>query len=330
MKRRLVQRSAVGLALGALAAAGLAGVPTPAHAAVSNAYADNGVSFYDYESCTRVGAVNGPDEVAWSDNGIPVSQSYSTSGTFTDTVNTNDIVDVSASGSVTVSSTPFTGSITTTITGTASASASAVSRLASTECNSSARAEPGAWGNLVLTQPMWVTLTAKGDGNGYGSVGVEGPDGGAYISVYKRGTGSTSALLPAGPIGLGFSANADASSYDDHDGTRAYSGSFKIELQPVGAASAATGKGGAYTQFGARNCSTGAVDAAITKKAKKKAKQILVKVNGKKVANLKGKKLKKRTLVLPAAPATAAEVVATITLKNGKKVTVTRSYLACS
>ncbi|MDT4868670.1 hypothetical protein FQZ97_1036510 [compost metagenome] len=53
-------------------------------------------------------------------------------------------------------------------------------------------------------------------------------------------------------------------------------------------------------------------------------------VNGRKAVTLQGKKLKKRALVLPAAPGSGATVTATITLKNGKKLTVSRSYLACS
>ncbi|MCR1783732.1 hypothetical protein KVF89_14425 [Nocardioides carbamazepini] len=335
MKPVLIRRAAAALALGALAATGLASVPSPAQAAIAYAFVDTGVSFYDYgdsPECSLAGVLPDPDDAAWSDNGVPVSQSFSTSGTFTNADTASDIVDVRASGSVTVSSTPFTGGA-VTITGTATASSSATSRLASTECDTSARAEPGASGTLVLTQPMWVTLTASGDGNGNGGASIQAEDGGAFIAVGKRGSGSTTTLLPAGEVYFDLGSSASSSAYGTTEGARSYTGTYKIELQPVGTASPLAGKGQAYTVFGARDCATGNVSAVITKKAAKKAKQVTIMVNGKKVVNLKGKKLakaKNKTIVLPAAPSGAAEVVAKVKLKNGKKVDATRSYLACS
>jgi len=340
MKRLIVRRSAVGLALGALAATGLASVAAPAQAVIADPNVGGGVSsnssFYDddinnWVDCDETGVVDVDGSIAWSDNGVPVSRSVSAAGTYTHPDNAADKVNVSGSGSATVSSTPFTGGAApTTITGSAQATASAISQGASTNCDTNVSADAGASGGLVLTQPVWVTLTVTGDGSGYGGIAFGGEDGGAQIAAGKRGSASASALIPAGEAYFYFSASANAEADGTLEGSRSYAATFKIELQPVGSATALTGKGKGYTQFGARDCATGNVTAAITKKAKKKADQILIKVNGAKVAKLKGKKLKKRTLVLPAAPASAAEVVATITLKNGKKVTVTRSYLACS
>ncbi|GAA1540124.1 hypothetical protein [Nocardioides humi] len=340
MKRLLVRRGAAGLALGALAATGLASIPTAAHAAVAYATvggsAYSGSDYYDdntdtWVDCDESGVLDADETAPWSDNGVPVSRGYSMAGTYTDPANTVDKVNVSASGSATVSSTPFTGGGTpTTITGTAQATAAAISQGATTRCDTYVSSQSGAQGELVLTQPVWVTLTVSGNGNGGGFIQLGGSDGGAYVGVGKRGTASASALLSPGEVNFSFNASVGASAEGTAEGTSSYSGTFKIELQPVGSASAISGKGKAYTQFGARDCATGNVTAAITKKAKKKAKQIVVSVNGKKAVKLKGKKLKKRALVLPAAPSSAAEVTAKITLKNGKKVTVTRSYLACS
>ncbi|WGY02736.1 hypothetical protein QI633_03025 [Nocardioides sp. QY071] len=340
MKRLLVRRSAVGLALGALAAAGMASIPAPAHAVIADPTVGASVNsyseYYDddvdhWVNCDETGVVDVDDSVVWSDNGVPVSRSVSAAGTYTDPNNAADKVNVSASGSATVSSTPFTGGTApTTITGSAQATASAISQGASTKCDTNVNSEAGASGGLVLTQPMWVTLTVNGDGSGYGGVSFGGSDGGAQIAAGKRGSASASALIPAGEAYFYFSASASAEADGADEGSRSYAATFKIELQPLGSATVLTGKGKGYAQFAARDCATGNVTAAITKKAKKKAKQVLINVNGAKVAKLKGKKLKKRTLVLPAAPSSAAEVVATITLKNGKKVTVTRSYLACS
>lgn len=327
MKRLLVRRGAVGLALGALAITGLASVP--ASAVITDPEVGAGVWFTDNDSdCNKAGAESGT-YVAWSDNGVPVSQSYSASGTHTSTGNPADIVDVSASGSVTVSSTPFTGGA-FTVTGSASAASSATSRLASTVCDEYAAATPGAFGEITLTQPMWVTLSASGDGSGGGSAWVEDSTGGASAQVGKRGTAVSTVLAVPGELWFGFASEAYSSVNGGNEESRTYTGTYKLDFQPVGSASAPTGKGSAYTQFGARDCANGNIAAAITKKAKKKAQQVLIKVNGAKVAKFKGKKLKKRTLVLPAAPASAAAVEATIKLKNGKKVTVTRSYLACS
>ncbi|MDQ6525721.1 hypothetical protein RB608_19045 [Nocardioides sp. LHD-245] len=338
MKRLLVRRGAVGLTLGALAATGLASVPVPAHAVVADpevgvrVHSDSG--YYndvdDWVYCEEAGVVDLDDVVPWSDNGVPVSRSGSTAGTYTDPANTADKVNVNASGSASVSSTPFTGSTSTTITGTAQATVSAISQGATTNCDTDIRAESGASGEITLTQPMWVTLTAAGDGTGTGMMVLVNADGVSQIVTAKRGTASSGTLLSAGEAYFQFASMAEANADGADEETRSYSATFKIELKPVGTATEPTGKGKGYAQFGARDCATGNVAAAITKKAKKKAKQVVITVNGAKVAKFKGKKLKKRTLVLPAAPAAAAEVVATITLKNGKKVTVTRSYLACS
>ncbi|WP_436698902.1 hypothetical protein [Nocardioides sp. BYT-33-1] len=339
MKRLLVRRGAVGLALGGLAAAGLASVPTAAHAVVvdpqvgGNVYSNS--SYYDdvldaWKPCDDSGVLDIDDMVAWSDNGLPVSRSFSTVGTYTHPDNPTDKVNVSTSGSATVSSTPITGASSSTITGMAQATASAISHGATTDCDTNVDAQSGARGGITLTQPMWATLTITGDGTGSGGILLYSEDGGTQIMSGKRSSASISTLLGAGEVMFQFAAMADAEADGAEEGTRSYSATFKIELQPVGSASAVTGKGGGFAQFGARDCATGNVAAAITKKAKKKAKQVVIAVNGAKVAKFKGKKLKKRSLVLPAAPASAAEVVATITLKNGKKVTVTRSYLACS
>ncbi|MCR1783737.1 hypothetical protein KVF89_14450 [Nocardioides carbamazepini] len=224
--------------------------------------------------------------------------------------------------------------------------ASAVPSKESPLCEGFASVAGQAHGEFALAQPMWATIswTTGGqgpEGSGYVDLALE--DGRLRVETLVRTSGSMTALLPAGSVALDLYGKTSAYADDSRYRTASYSSSIDIDLQPMGAATAAdidlqpmgaataaAGKGKGYTQFGARDCATGNVAAAITKKAKKKAKQVVITVNGAKVAKVAGKKLKKRTLVLPAAPASAAEVVATITLKNGKKVTVTRSYLACS
>ncbi|MCR1783735.1 hypothetical protein KVF89_14440 [Nocardioides carbamazepini] len=334
MKRLLVRRCAVGLTLGALAATGLAGVSSPAHAAVSDAWLVASASVHnDGSNPDCVASVTGdsPDSIAWSDNGVTVTQSYAESGTVT--APGGDVSTLGASGSTSVTATPI-GAGPATITASSNLSASAVPSVPATVCQGHATASGEVDGEFVLPQPMWATITVTGSGTGTaevgGSINLSLADGAIYVQAAKRSTGTMTALIPAGNVGFDFDSWADAYAHQPTHRAGSFTMTTKVDLQPVGAASTASGKGAGYAQFGARDCATGNVAAAITKKAKKKAKQVLITVNGAKVAKFKGKKLKKRTLVLPAAPASAAEVVATITLKNGKKVTVTRSYLACS
>ncbi|WP_408896962.1 hypothetical protein ACJ5H2_18795 [Nocardioides sp. R1-1] len=308
-------------------------MPAPARAAVSDAWVSTDIDVHDDSSnvnCVESATGNSPDALAWSDNGVKVTQSYAESGTITAPGETTALT---ATGTTSVVATPL-GAGPATLTASSSLTVSAVPSTAATACSGHATARGEADGDFVLSQPMWATITVTGNGSGGAEVGggvyLQLADGSIYAQASKRSSGTTTVLLPAGPVDFEFDAWADA--YADEPGR--YAGAVvvdaKIELQPLGAASALAGKGKAYTVFGARDCATGNIAAAITKKAKKKAQQVLIKVNGATVAKFKGKKLKKRTLALPAAPRANAEVVATIKLKNGKKVTVTRSYLACS
>lgn len=81
--------------------------------------------------------------------------------------------------------------------------------------------------------------------------------------------------------------------------------------------------------LGARSCASGKVGASLTKRVKK-ARKVVVKVNGRKAAVLKGRSLHKRSLALAAPSSSKVTVAATVTLKNRKRPTVSRSHLACS
>jgi hypothetical protein len=332
MKRLLVRRGAVGLALGALAATGLASVAAPAHAAIVNAdvYAWSGLGDDGADpTCVANVSSNTTPDLPWSDNGVAVTATESDSGTLTAP---GESTALSASAVTTVSSTPVAGGPATVKFAT-TMNASAVPSKEGTVCQGYASVEGQAQGDFTLAQPMWATMTWTTGGKGASGSGyleLDLPDGVIRVNTPVRTSGSMTALLPAGLIEMDLYGETDAYAADPQNRTASFTSSVTVELQPMGAAAAPAGKGAGYTQFGARDCATGNVAAAITKKAKKKAKQVVITVNGAKVAKFKGKKLKKRSLVLPAAPASAAEVVATITLKNGKEVTVTRSYLACS
>jgi hypothetical protein len=332
-----LRRTAASLALGAVTTAGLTAVASPAGAAVEYGavggyfYASASVPSGATHSCSRSGTADGSNSAEWIDNGAPVTRSYGTATTFTRSNAATDKVVVQTSGTAMVAATPIsTGAAPAAITGSADITASAVSALASTGCNVNATAYRQAGGSFTLAQPMWATASGSGNGTGSGSLYISDSKSGTGIELGARGSGSTTILLAPGDVNVDFEARASVYAGGSTEETETYSASFRIDLQPVGAAGAPSGKGAGYVQFGARDCATGNIAAAVTKKAKKKARSVLIKANGAKVAKLKGKKLKPKALALPAAGAAAATVTAKVVLKNGKKATVTRSYLACS
>lgn len=329
MKNHLVRRGTIGLAAGALALTGVASLPTPAHAAIPYGEVVAGVDLENDGTDCQATAYADPSPVALVDNGVPVSQTWSATATGTYAGDPADVTTLSASSQVTASMTPI-GAGPSTVKADLTASASTSPALADSACSGEAESAPRLQAELDLTQPMWLTITGTGNGTGLAQA-VVGDYGGsaAAVVVGTRGAGSASMLLPAGPAVLNVQAQARVDA-DDAVRSRSYSASFTIELQPLGAASAVSGKTKGLVQLGTRDCASGNIAVDLTKKAKKKAKQVLVFVNGTKVAKLKGKKLKPRTLVVPAARGAAAEVRIEVRLKNGKKATVTRSYLACS
>lgn len=330
MNRSVIRRSAVGLALGALAATGLASVP--AQAVITDGEILTSTYFSDNGSCTETASAPSPGVLAFTDNNVPTTQAHGVSGQTTHNVNPADVTAFAASSTLTIQASPI-GEGPATIAASGGTYAQAASALgAASLCDGYAQGYVQASGDFVLTKPMWATVTVDANGDGEGRVEINGIDGDLDIETAARTKGSVTALIPAGDVSIffNFDSEASATTTDAADRVTTYSGKYRIDLLPLGHPSAVSGKGGGHVLLGARTCATGQIAAELTKKAKKKAKQVLIKVNGAKVAKFKGKKLKKRTLVLPAAPSSAAEVVATITLKNGKKVTVTRSYLACS
>jgi hypothetical protein len=332
-----LRRAAASLALGAVATAGLTAVASPAGAALEEGAVGGSYSLYVSTpsnagyTCNPPNSTSGSDRVQWTDNGAPVARSYNTTTTVTRSNAPTDKVVAQTSGTATVSAGPIsTGAAPAAITGSANVTVSGTSALASTGCNVSINAYRDAYGYFTIDRPMWATVSGSGTGTGSGMVQVQDENTGTMVDLGNRGSGSTTVLLAPGDVYVGFEARADVYVTGSREGTSSYSGTFRIDLQPVGAAGAPSGKGAGYVQFGARDCASGNVAAVVTKKAKKKARSVLIKANGAKVAKLKGKKLKPTSLALPAASGAPASVSAKVKLKNGKKATVTRSYLACS
>lgn len=330
MKNHHVRRGAVGLVASALALAGIASVPTAAHATIEYAEVDAGgyLSNSGPVACAISGWTDA-DAVELVDNGVPVTRSWSAAATGTNSGDAADVTDLAVSGQITASISPI-GAGPATIKASLSASASAHPHIADSACFGRAEASPQVQAVFNLPHPMWATITGSGNGSGAIQALVGDMSGSvAAVVVGNRSEGSASILLPAGPTQVTVLAQVQVEAHDPVR-TRSYAGSVAIELKPLGTASAVSGKSKGIVELGNRDCASGNVTLGLTKKAKKKAKQVLVEVNGAKVAKLKGKKLKPRALVVPAARAAAAEVSVEIRLKNGKKVTVTRSYLACA
>ncbi|WP_418060458.1 hypothetical protein [Pimelobacter simplex] len=328
MKHLSVRRSAAGLFVASTALAGLAAVPSPAHAA-PNLTGGTGIDLsFTYEGgggCTTPTAADSPG-LPITDDGRTVTQTWSDAKTSVASGNPADITDLRASGTTTISATPI-GPSGATIKGTARVTASVLPRLATTVCKGRAEARFQAGGGFTVGQPMWVTVTAQGSGRGMMQVVgvVEGEP--AVTVLANSGNGSTTALLPAGEANFQIETLTAAQT----TGVRstAYSGSFSIRLAPLGQASPVSGKGRSHVSLGARSCASNTIAGALTKKAKT-AKKVVVKVNGAKAASFQGKKLKKRAFSVRAASSAKAQVTATITLRNGKTVSVSRSYLPCS
>lgn len=333
MKRLLVRRGAAGLALGALAATGLTSLAAPADAAVGNPSLSANSGFHnDMGTCTPSSNQSDPADVPWSDNGFPVSLATSEAGTVTNDGNPADVTDVKSSAVGTVTAGPFTGGA-TTIKLTGGASASAIPRLGASSCDAHVSAYASAEGEYTLTQPMWATITVTSSGSGSASIsgGVSTNDSENFLSGGSRGKGTLSLYLPAGKVWVSMTAGAEAHGRPDGTHASTVSGGVTIDLVPAGTGSAVTSKakGKRYVGLGSRDCATGNVAAAVTKKAKKSASQITFKVNGAKVAGLKGKKIKKRTLALAAPKVADVTVTAKIKLKNGMRAEVSRDYLGC-
>jgi len=328
---RALRHAAVPLALAALATGCLATLPAPAGADVAEPQV-GGSGWTSDDRCTLSGA-QPATWVPWTDNGVPVTQGFNGTTTVTNPDQASDKYTVTTSGSATVQAAPLTGG-TGTITFSANVAMNRVRAQATSACAPDVSASADAGGKVTLTQPTWVTVAGSGDGpldpdgwSGGATAYLTGVDRTLELDLGKRGSGSVTTLMPPGQLDVYLAARVGGGT---GVGAQSYTASLSVRLQPAGAGSAPSGKGQAMVVFGARDCATGQVNTALTKKAKKKAAKVVFRVNGAKAATFKRKKIKPRAVVLPAASASPVTASAAIKLANGKKATVTRSYLPCS
>lgn len=187
---------------------------------------------------------------------------------------------------------------------------------------------------FTLARPMWVDMTMLRRGSGYAEIYLYNDVADPYQDWYGRDLdvdGSQRVYLPAGNYG-GYLY--DQISVPRVNTTKSVSGSgnLTMEFTPAGARDgAAEGKGRRYVAFPLmRDCGNGNVLATVTtKKVRAKAiDKIIVRTNG--VKKTFKKTPRGKVLTLPAAANKAANIKATVVLKNGDTKKVTVSYLACS
>jgi hypothetical protein len=314
---------------GSLTVAGLL-LGSPAHASLTS-----GDTYLFGEARSDTGCTvdvpPSPLDEALKDDGVAVSRTDARSGTIASKTSPTDITDVKIGSHIGAVVTPLNGRP-ASIKVAGSAHASVAPRVSGSTCKPAARANGEAEGRFDLPTGMWANVSSAvttPDG-GYLQLGIYPQDTknnnvGVYVEP-TSGTATARLFLPAG------SYYFYAEIYTDTDSSHlsvSVAGSLTVSLTPAGYASPAVGKGKSYVALGGRSCSTNAVGGRLTN-AVRKAKKVTVKVNGRTRGTFTGKHLTARAFALThLAPTSPATVVATITPRKGRNVTVTRRYLAC-
>jgi hypothetical protein len=327
MKRSPLGRASVALTVVALTAAGLSLAP-PAHAALDYGELRTELEFDEDDlNCSVTSSPNLPvkDLV---DNGVTTTTTYNAFGSSLSNLVPGDVTTLKATGIARARVTKI-GTKVTTFSGSLTASASAKPALANTHCNAEASSNVSATAGFVLPKPMWAEVRTSGAGDGNLQALVAGEFSGVTGAVVSRGSGVATGYVGAG--NAQFQAGAQATAYSDTpaDQSTSQSGSFSITLRPMGHAFAATGTGRPYVGLGSRSCSSHRISGALTWR-ESRVRTVAINVNGARKITFTGAAVRKRSFQLAVPSKRKAKVVATVVLKNGKRVTATRSYLACS
>ena len=324
----------------ALTAGTLLAAPPAAQAAPVFTQLETSPYYYSSYSgtCTNDGSTGSvPAGVPLAENGTPVAAAVSSTGKYYATGNPADKITNTSTLQATAMATAAAGqpaSVKVDFSGTITADAVNPT----SACNVYAPAGLEVDFGFTLTQPMWATLkiTRKGsvyaEAYIYDNVTPNDPEQDLY-GKYLDGTGTSTVLLPPGTYSGYVEGDVRKQTNMDFSGTG--SGSASITFAPVGSASKApSGKASKYVALpGTRACATHNATSTLTTKKKllKQIDKVTFTVNGKKAATLKGKKLKKgKSVALALADNAAADITATVALENGKKKTVSASYLACT
>jgi len=313
--------------------------PPAAHAAP--VYSELTIDPYQYASsvgaCTDDSVIPDPASIALAENGAPMTAATSSPSAYHATGDPSDTITNTAAVQGTAVGTTAGGqpkSVSLSYAG----SVKVVTSKPTSACNVEAVAGLEVDFKFTLTTPMWATLVAKHKGAGYVEAAIARVSdadtdwSGVYGSSMEDDGTSTLLLQPGSYRGY---VEGDLRQRANSTRTVTGSGTASITFAPVGSASKApAGKARKYVALpGARNCTARDATATLTAKKKliKQIEKVTFTVNGKKATTLKGKKLKKgKSIALALADNTAADIAATVVLKNGKKRTVDASYLACT
>lgn len=274
-------------------------------------------------------------------NGVPVTRTYTTTGTVIDSADVGDFTQLAAKSTSTARATLAGGSLSTLELSTfGQTSASAVQGEA-TECQGDAEATGGTMLEFSLANPGWLTLTTTTTAGGESQIVVQSASGDQAVMEVDRGTHGTSTRRMFFPAGIYMVQIAHSVWSSTDGGPAAASASMKgtVTFAPAGAATAAAaGTGTPYVALGARSCAADSVTATFpSAKLRKRIASTTFLVNGVKKATVK--KATTAPVVLTGISDTAAATVqAVVQLKDtkkkgkkvkGKKVVTARSYLPC-
>lgn len=333
MKRSL--RPSVAAASLAVLAGGL--LPAPATAAVEGLHLDSSSDVYvgrdsTGADCTTSVARPARTDPAFSDNGYWSAGSWRYA-TAVRTAAGADDTQLSVSGSLRARQTPYVGGP-ATFDATLSVAGSLTPSTAAPSCTTQVTSGPEVWFDFTVTRPQWFTLSAsaKVSGSAHLDTNLLRDDAETGLQVGNDGSGSTTVYLAPGRYS--FEAVADLLLYASRPERRtgSVSGSVHATWAAVGsAASGQSGRAGRFVTFAAaRDCGRGTLGATLSSRLRKKAKRVDLLVNGQRRVTLKRKRLAARSATLTGLPATSRVTVTTVvTPKKGKRLTATRSYLAC-
>ncbi|GAA4088847.1 hypothetical protein ACFFOS_10725 [Nocardioides kongjuensis] len=323
----------------ALTAGSLLVAPPPAHATpvLTNARLSFGGAGYGYTTtCPPQGAAPAPGpSVALVENAAPASASHTVTRKFAAQSDATDYVTNSVTIQGRASATTSGGRPTSLAMGYNGTITASASKGTSPGCSAYTRLGVFLSTGFTLTAPTWATITIGGQGPGSTAVEISQSSGDFYLarSDDTDGAGSSTVLLPAGDYEAALGGDAWHQTKTAYTGARSGTASITFAV-PGSASQAPSGKARKIVRLpAARDCGTHTATATWPKKKviRWSVGRVTFTVNGTKVATVKGKKIRKgRPVVLPLADNAAADITATVIMKNGTKRKVRASYLACT
>jgi hypothetical protein len=305
---------------------------SPARAAASGTHFDPFTLLAPGSGCTASPAQTLRPAPSFSDNGYWVSDRYGFATVVRSSAGADDS-RVSTSTSISARLTPMVGGP-ATFDAALSASGSVTPVGATPACVTLLNNGPTVAFDFTVSRPLWLTFTASARATGAAQLGASlwAADSETTVNLSHDGTGSSTVYLAPGTYDFQAEARLNVNGWQAGLRTGSVSGSVHAAWTPVGsAASAQSGRASRFVTFaGARDCGHGTLGAALSRRLRTKAKRVDLLVDGHRRVTLKRKRLATRSVTLTGLPATSRAVVtAVVTPKKGRRLTATRSYLAC-